>query len=163
MGRPHADAILHAWFGGSEAGNAIADCCSVTSIRPASWPMSFPRSVGQCPIHYAEPPTGRPIDKIGVDVTGDAEIDPTAVTCSANSPPRAGWKARTRRSTRSATASVTAPSSMARWLYKAVLRGDRDVLTASITVRNGGAGAGEEIVQLYISDPVASRSRPMRS
>ena len=31
-----------------------------------------------------------------------------------------------------------------------------------MTVRNSGACAGEEIVQLYISDPVASRSRPMR-
>ncbi len=37
-----------------------------------------------------------------------------------------------------------------------------DVLTASVTVRNSGAVAGEEIVQLYIGDPVASRSRPVR-
>src|SRR3546814_10983093 len=35
-------------------------------------------------------------------------------------------------------------------------------LTATVTVRNAGAVAGEEIVQLYISDPVASRSRPLR-
>jgi beta-glucosidase len=36
------------------------------------------------------------------------------------------------------------------------------VLVASVTVRNTGTIAGEEIVQLYVSDPVASRSRPLR-
>src|SRR3546814_7976317 len=47
-------------------------------------------------------------------------------------------------------------------LDKSVLRGENDRLTASVTVRNAGAVAGEEIVQLYIGDPVASRSRPRR-
>src|SRR3546814_11288119 len=47
-------------------------------------------------------------------------------------------------------------------LDKSVLRGENDRLTASVTVRNAGAVAGEEIVQLYIGDPVASRSRPLR-
>src|SRR3546814_11762268 len=37
--------------------------------------MSFPRGAGQCPIGYAEAPTGRPIDKIGIDVRGDHEVD----------------------------------------------------------------------------------------
>ena len=32
----------------------------------------------------------------------------------------------------------------------------------TITIRNGGAIAGDETVQLYIGDPVASRSRPVR-
>jgi beta-glucosidase len=31
-----------------------------------------------------------------------------------------------------------------------------------VTVHNAGAVAGEEIVQLYVGDPVASRSRPVR-
>src|SRR5690606_32378524 len=42
------------------------------------------------------------------------------------------------------------------------LRGENDRLMASVIVRNTGTAAGEEIVQLYISDPVASRSRPVR-
>jgi beta-glucosidase len=42
------------------------------------------------------------------------------------------------------------------------LRGADAVLTASITMHNTGKVAGEEIVQLYIGDPVASRSRPVR-
>jgi beta-glucosidase len=36
------------------------------------------------------------------------------------------------------------------------------VLTAGVAVRNTGKVAGEEVVQLYIGDPVASRSRPVR-
>ena len=47
-------------------------------------------------------------------------------------------------------------------LEKTALHGERDVLTATVTVRNTGPVAGEEIVQLYVSDPVASRSRPVR-
>src|SRR3546814_19898586 len=47
-------------------------------------------------------------------------------------------------------------------LDRTALHGESDRLTATVTVRNAGAVAGEEIVQLYISDPVASRSRPLR-
>ena len=47
-------------------------------------------------------------------------------------------------------------------LDKAKLRGRNDVLAAAVTVRNTGTRAGEEIVQHYIGDPVASRSRPVR-
>jgi beta-glucosidase len=41
------------------------------------------------------------------------------------------------------------------------LKGD-ETLTASVTVTNTGKLAGEEIVQLYIQDPVASISRPVK-
>src|SRR6185312_17454784 len=43
-----------------------------------------------------------------------------------------------------------------------MLRGESDRLGATIAVRNVGKVAGEETVQLYIGDPVASRSRPVR-
>ena len=51
--------------------------CSATVNPAAKLAMSFPRSAGQCPISYAEPPTGRPLDKIGLDVAGDEERDAT--------------------------------------------------------------------------------------
>jgi beta-glucosidase len=47
-------------------------------------------------------------------------------------------------------------------LSKSVLRGESDALTVTIIVRNTGRVVGKEIVQLYIGDPVASRSRPVR-
>src|SRR6185312_849679 len=71
----HANAILHAWFAGSEAGHGIADLLSGAANPSAKLAMSFPRDAGQCPMTYAEPPTGRPADKIGIDVAGDDAVD----------------------------------------------------------------------------------------
>ena len=41
-------------------------------------------------------------------------------------------------------------------------QGERDVIKASVEVKNVGSCEGEEVVQLYIGDPAASISRPMR-
>ena len=55
-----ADAVLAAWFPGSEAGCAIADVLTGQVAPSGRTPMSWPRSVGQIPIFYAERPGGRP-------------------------------------------------------------------------------------------------------
>jgi beta-glucosidase len=159
----HADAILHAWFGGSEAGNAIADLLFGDINPSAKLTMSFPRDSGQCPIYYAEPPTGRPIDKIGIDVAGDNARDAQGhhvfrkftTACRIEGPhtPLYPFGFGLGYSTFDYSALA---------LDKTVLQGEDDTLTATVTVRNSGAIAGDEIIQLYISDPVASRSRPVR-
>jgi beta-glucosidase len=46
-------------------------------------------------------------------------------------------------------------------LDKKELKGN-EILSASVTVANTGNVAGEEVVQLYINDPVASISRPVK-
>jgi len=159
----HAKAILHAWFGGSEAGNAIADVLFGAVNPSGRLTMSFPRGAGQCPITYAEAPTGRPAGKIGLDVRGDGQRDgdgrpvfrkfTTACLIEGPSTPLypfghgLGY-----------SAFAYGPVE----LDKAVLWGRGDVLTASVMVRNTGAFAGAEVVQLYLGDPVASRSRPVR-
>jgi beta-glucosidase len=157
-----AGAILHAWFPGTEAGNAIADLLFGDVNPSGKLTMSFPRSVGQCPIYYAEPPTGRPPDKIGIDVGGDEQMDrgrrafrKFTTACRLEGP-------HTPRYQFGYGLSYSAFEYGHLELNKPVLRGDVDTLEASISVRNTGKVGGEEIVQLYISDPVASRSRPVR-
>jgi len=159
----HAAAILHAWFGGSEAGNAIADVLFGDVNPSGKLAMSFPRSAGQCPISYAEAPTGRPIDKIGIDVAGDHEVDGQGrrvfrkftTACRLEGPHTPLYPF-------GHGLGYSAFEYGALELDRTVLHGEGDTLSATITLRNAGAVAGEEIVQLYISDPVASRSRPLR-
>jgi beta-glucosidase len=158
----HADAILHGWFAGSEAGNGIADVLFGAVNPSGKLAMSFPRDAGQSPIYYAEPPTGRPIGGVGIDVAGDSEVD------------RHGKRVFRKFTTACRLEGPHTPLypfgyglSYSAFDYgeisvdKAELRGD-DTLLASINVCNSGNVAGEEIVQLYVGDPVASRSRPVR-
>ena len=159
----HANAILQAWFGGSEAGNAIADLLFGNVNPSAKLTMSFPRSAGQCPIFYAEPPSGRPIDKIGIDVAGDAEIDASGrhvfrkftTACRLEGPHTPLYPF-------GHGLTYSAFEYGVLTLDRKNLRGLQDVLSADIKVRNTGSVPGDEIVQLYIGDPVASRSRPVR-
>jgi beta-glucosidase len=57
-----ADAVLAAWFLGSEAGNALADVLTGAVSPSGRTPMSWPRAMGQIPIFFGERPGGRPAD-----------------------------------------------------------------------------------------------------
>jgi beta-glucosidase len=57
-----ADALLAAWYLGSEAGNAVSDVLTGRISPSGRIAMTWPRALGQVPIFYGERPTGRPAD-----------------------------------------------------------------------------------------------------
>jgi beta-glucosidase len=139
-----APAILQAWFPGVQAGPAVADVVFGKVNPGGKLPVSFPYRVGQVPIYYNHEPTGRPCDK-GVKWNSQhrdiPSCDPLFVFGHGLS-------------------YTTFEISDLRLSRQSVSR--HGSLTASVKVRNTGTRAGDEVVQLYINDPVASLSQPVR-
>lgn len=55
-----AQTLVHAFFPGVEGGNALADVLYGDFNPGGKLPVTWPRSVGQLPIHHYDPPNGRP-------------------------------------------------------------------------------------------------------
>ncbi|PUB28485.1 beta-glucosidase [Elizabethkingia sp. YR214] len=145
-----ADAIVNAWFAGSEAGYAIADILYGKVNPSGKLPMTFPRSVGQVPIYYNAKNTGRPLsddksDKCEFEKFRSNYID----ECNTPLFPF-GYGL-----------SYTSFGYSDVQLSKTQLSGN-DQLTASITLTNNGKYDGNEVVQLYIRDMVGSVTRPVK-
>ena len=140
------DAILEAWFPGTEGGAAIADLIFGDRNPSAKLSMSFPYSVGQIPVYYNHFQTGRPKDAPNAEekyVSKYLDIP--------NEPlfPFGFGLSYTTFSYQNAklsdeTMTVEAP------------------ITISVDVTNTGDVKGEEIVQLYIQDVVGEVVRPLK-
>jgi beta-glucosidase len=139
----HVPAIIEAWAPGIEAGNAIADVLFGDYNPSGKLTMTFPRSVGQIPIYYNHKNTGRPFDPKSKFTSKYLDIPNEPLF-----PFGYGL-------------SYTTFSYSEISLSKTKLQGNES-LTASVTVTNTGKVMGEEVVQLYISDPVASVSRSVK-
>lgn len=141
----HANAILHTWWLGSEAGNAMADVLFGDYNPAGKLPMSFPRSEGQIPVYYNYKSTGRP--------------SPTDIAATY----RSGYLDM-QNSPRYAFGYGLSYSTFA--LTNLKLDKPRfatgDSLTVTCTLKNTGTYAGEEVVQLYLQDVVASVTRPVK-
>jgi beta-glucosidase len=136
-------AILETWFLGTTTGDAIADVLFGEYNPSGKLPITFPRSVGQIPIHYDMENTGRPFDADNKYTSKylDVSNEPLYVF---------GYGL-------SYTTFDYSPISLS---SKTISTSDS--LQVSVAVSNTGEYAGEEVVQLYVRDKVASVAPPLR-
>ncbi len=129
-----APAILEAWYLGQEGGTALAEVLFGDVNPSGKLTVSFPRSVGQVPIHYNHKPSARrgylftsatPLFPFGHGLSytrfeyGPPEVEPARIS-----------------------------------------RGGR--ATVGVEVTNAGTSPGDEIVQLYVRDRQSSLPRPVQ-
>ena len=129
---------------GVQAGNAVADVLFGKVNPGGKLPVSFPVSLGQVPIYYNHEPTGRPCDATSKYNSRYRDLN----TCQPLY--QFGY----------GLSYTTFSISNLRLSSADGLPQGR--VTASVNVTNTGARAGDEVVQLYIHDPVASISQPVR-
>jgi beta-glucosidase len=138
----NSPAILETWFAGTQGGPAIADALFGDANPGGKLPVTFPRAAGQQPFYYSQPPTGRPPS--GEKYTSkylDAPVAPLY-------PFGHGLSYTTFRlsNLRLSAPRVTAGGSV----------------EVGVEVENTGRREGDEVVQIYVRDPVASRVRPVK-
>ncbi len=141
----NVDAILHAWYPGTMGGHAIADVLYGDYNPSGKLPVTFPRNVGQVPIHYDMKNTGRPYTEDNKEQKYLSRYLDTP-----NSPLYAFGHGLSYTSFAYSPITLSAPS---------VRKGQP--LTATVTVTNTGKRAGEEVVQMYVRDLVGSVTRPV--
>lgn len=134
--------ILTVWHPGSEAGNALFDLLTGAEIPGGKLPMSWPEKVGQIPTYYNHKTSGRPPVK-GVDkyklAYHDAPLAPLY-------PFGYGLSYSTFK-----IDPVKLASAPGAWPV---------VLKTKVT--NTGKRAGDEVVQLYVSDEARTLTPPLK-
>jgi beta-glucosidase len=128
------DAVLDAWYPGEEGGHAIADVLFGDADPAGRLPVTFPMSEGQLPLVYDHKPTGRGDDYL--DLTGQP-LFPFGYGMSYT--------------TFDYSNLVIEPATIS----------PDGTATVRCTVTNTGARAGDEVVQLYVRDVLASVARPV--
>ncbi|MBI5717644.1 MAG: glycoside hydrolase family 3 C-terminal domain-containing protein [Burkholderiales bacterium] len=138
----HADALLAAWFLGREAGHAIADVLTGRVSPGGRTPMSWPRAVGQIPIHYGPRPTGRPMNPADYYTSKYQDVENTPLFAFGHG------------------------LTYGRFSYDE-LRVDpprvreHETLRVSVGLRNDGARAAEETVFLFAHAKLSRVTRPL--
>jgi beta-glucosidase len=139
-------AILNVWFGGSEAGDAIADVLFGNVNPSGKLTTTFPQNVGQLPLYYSHKNTGRPL---GNDK----------------------WFQKFRSNYLDVSNDPVYPFgfglSYTQFSYGEIKLSKTDILPTdslnlTIEVTNTGSRDGAEVVQLYIRDLVGSITRPVK-
>ncbi len=139
-------AILNVWFGGSEAGYAVADVLFGDVNPSGKLSATFPQNVGQIPLFYNHKNTGRPLPEGKwfqkfrsnyLDVSNDP-LYPFGFGLSYTNFSYSDIK-----------------------LSSATMKAGQKI-TATVSVTNTGDKDGKEVVQLYIRDLVGTSTRPVK-
>lgn len=139
----NSPAILETWFGGTQAGHAIADTLFGEANPGGKLPVTFPRSVGQVPLYYNHKSTGRPADP--ANKYSSKYIDEQWAPLY----PFGHGLSYTK-------------FQLSDLRLSAAKIHPTESVTVSAEVTNSGARAGDEVVQLYLQDVAASVTRPVR-
>jgi len=135
----HVPAIVQAWHLGHRSGDAIVDVLLGRENPSGKLPMCFPRSVGQLPLYYNHLNTGRPKPREQVVWAHYSDVD--------NSPLYPFGHGLSYSTFAYSDLSVSI---------------EADHVAVRVCVSNESSIDGEEVVQLYIRDRVASVARPVR-
>lgn len=153
------DALLYAWHPGTMAGPAIVDLIFGKAEPVGRLPVSFPRMVGQIPIHYNRKNTGRPPSPNEVvhidDIPAGAKqtsLGMTSFHMDAGHTPLFPF---------GFGLSYTHFSMWDLYVSSGTMK-PGDTLIAGLHMKNEGARRGTQIVQLFIRDVAASLTRPVR-
>jgi beta-glucosidase len=128
-------ALVDAWYPGEEGGNAIADVLFGDYNPGGKLPITFPQTIGQVPLYYNHKPTGRGDDYVGLS---GKPLFPFGFGLSY---------------------STFAYSNLE---LKPAKIGPTETADVTVDVQNTSTVVGEEVVQLYLHDPVASVIRPVK-
>ena len=137
-----ANALLEAWFPGTQCGNAVADILFGDAVPSAKLTASFPLSEGQIPNNYNYKRSGRPGDMPHSSTVRHIDVP------NRNLYPFGYGLSYTTFS----YGEMQCPKQF----------NADGTLQVSVDVTNTGGCDGEEIVQLYVADKVASMVRPVK-
>lgn len=137
-----ADAMLEAWFPGTQCGNAVADVLFGDIVPAAKLTASFPLTEGQIPNNYNYKRSGRPGDMPYSSTVRHIDVP------NRNLYPFGYGLSYTTFS----YGEMQCPTAF----------DEKGFLPVSVDVTNTGNYDGEEIVQLYVADKVASMVRPVK-
>lgn len=143
---PLSDAIVEAWFPGTEGATALVNVLYGKTNPCGKLPMTFPRSVGQVPIFYNQDSTGRPLDE------GDKTDKYLSRYLDSENTPLYSF---------GYGLSYTSFKYSHFSLSNDMLKKDGEI-QAAVSIQNSGDYSGTETVQLYIRDKVGKVVRPVK-
>ncbi|WP_157531888.1 MULTISPECIES: beta-glucosidase [unclassified Kitasatospora] len=143
--REQAAAVLLAWFPGQEAGAALADVLLGLAEPGGRLPTTWPAEEADAPVWEVEPTDGRLVYEEGLFI---------------------GYRAWQRRAGAQPAYWFGEGQGYTEWAYEGLeaRRGEQPGVLAEVCVRvrNTGARAGREVVQVYLATDGVDRTRPDR-